>query len=406
MFVEHFKCDHKRRLQTVLLRMQYVIKTVLHTYTGMRDQEVLRMPYSCLSKKVTRTPTFDDRGVQMDTGQSINVISTTTKFSGYRKQSIWFASDEVVKAIEVAQAICRGLAKLYQIDRVDELPLFLNPSVVGQTKNRPEVSVASFSSHIVKEIFHDPLRIRPEDLQELMHSDPTRDFFSESKFQPGMPWLLTSHQFRRSLAYYGCSSGFVSLPTLRAQFKHLTLEMAKYYSNNFENLKTIFGYYDDVKGEFALPGNHFAFEFQMAMPMAVANQLIADLLFKDEPLFGGTGSYIEKQKQAFNAGEVRIEHLRSETEKRVNNGSLFYRNTLLGGCTKVGRCDSFLLGDYTACLTCEGAIIKKENVEQGIKDASEELKLYPVDSGEYQIVEQDINRMVSFRDKFMIKSKV
>ncbi|MEW3673854.1 integrase, partial [Pseudomonas aeruginosa] len=94
---------------------------------------------------------------------------------------------------------------------------------------------------------------------------------------------LTSHQFRRSLAFYGSCSGFLSLPTLRAQFKHMTIQMARYYANGFDNLRTIFGYYDEKKIDFVLPYNHFAFEFQMAMPMSVANQLIADLLFKEEP---------------------------------------------------------------------------------------------------------------------------
>ena len=72
------------------------------------------------------------------------------------------------------------------------------------------------------------------------------------------------------------------------QFKHMTIQMARYYANGFDNLRTIFGYYDEKKKDFVLPSSHFAFEFQMAMPMSVANQLIADLLFNDEPLFGGT----------------------------------------------------------------------------------------------------------------------
>lgn len=28
-----------------MIQMQYVLKTVIHLYTGMRDQEVMRMPY-------------------------------------------------------------------------------------------------------------------------------------------------------------------------------------------------------------------------------------------------------------------------------------------------------------------------------------------------------------------------
>lgn len=78
---------------------------------------------------------------------------------------------------------------------------------------------------------------------------------------------------------------------------------------------------------------------------------------------------------------------------------------MLGGCTKVGRCDSFLLGDYTACLSCEGAIIQTEKLEQGIEEASKELKFYSVGSGEYQIIEQDIKRLMSFKSKVLKKVK-
>ena len=404
VFVDLFKCPNKRRLQVVLLRMQQVVKVIIHIYTGMRDQEVLRMPYSCLSKKVLRKPTLDNRGIQRDCSQSINLISTETKFSGYKKRAVWFAPLEVIRAVEVAQAICRGLARLHRIDLNDKLPLFLNPSVVSNAKRKSEIGIAGFSNDKMSKLFAESIIIRADDLQELRQTDPARDFSNSQKFNIGNSWLLTSHQFRRSLAFYGCSSGFISLPTLRSQFKHMTVQMARYYSNNYENLRTVFGYYDDEKGEFHLPNSHFAFEYQMAMPTSVAHQLIADLLFEKEPLFGGTGSYMEKQKQSVKDGAVNIEHLRAETEKRVRNGTLSYRPTLLGGCTKVGRCDSFLLGDFAACLSCEGAIIQTDKLEQGVQDSIDELKLYPLDSGEHQVVKKDLERLMAFKEKFVGKA--
>lgn len=401
VFVDLFSCPHKRSLQKILLRMQHVLKVIIHIYTGMRDQEVLRMPYSCLSERMVRKPSFDDHGVQRDRSQSINLVSTTTKFSGYKKQAVWFAPLEVIRAVEVGQAICRGLAKLYEIDRVEDLPLFLNPSIVSIAKRKSELGVSGFSSEETNTLFAESLIIRADDLQELKQTDPMRDFSKSQRFDVGNSWLLTSHQFRRSLAFYGCSSGFISLPTLRSQFKHMTIQMARYYSNHYENLRTVFGYYNDETGEFDLPNNHFAFEYQMAMPVSVANQLISDLLFGEEPLFGGTGSYMERQKQSVKGGEVKIESIRAETERRVRNGTLSYRPTLLGGCTKVGRCDSYLLGDFTECLSCEGAIIKTNKLEQGIQEVIEELKLYPIGSGEHQVVERDLEKLVKFKNKFL-----
>jgi hypothetical protein len=367
----------------------------------MRDQEVMRMPYNCLSDQLVREAIVDNAGVERDKSQTVVVLSTTTKFSGYKKEAAWFAPDEVVRAVEVAQAICRGLAKLYQIELNDRCPLFLNPSILGMTRNTAEVGVSKFDRKSTKRSPLRALPIQSEDLQELTQSDPSRDFYNDPVFAIGQPWPLTSHQFRRSLAFYGSSSGFLSLPTLRTQFKHMTVQMARYYSNGFDNLRTIFGYYDEKRKDFVLPNNHFAFDFQMAMPMSVANQLIADLLFKEEPLFGGTGSYMERQKERVKAGEIKIEDIRADTELRVKNGAISYRPTLLGGCTKVGRCDSFMLGDYTECLSCEGAIIKPNKLSAAIEDAKNELSNYADDSGEYQIVKGDIERLMAFKTRLI-----
>jgi len=401
VFSGEFVCSHKRNLQRVLLNMQYVAKTVIHVYTGMRDQEVMRMSYNCLSDHIVRQAVVDNQGVERDKQQTVSILSTTTKFTGYRKEGAWFAPSEVVKAVKVAQAICHGLAKLYQIKLDDRCPLFLNPSIVSYTRSSAEVSVPAFKPRSLATSALRAILIQPEDLQELAQSDPARDFYNEPEFAVGQPWPLTSHQFRRSLAFYGSSSGFVSLPSLRTQYKHMTIEMSRYYAKHYENLRTIFGYYDENKKDFVLPTNHVAFEYQMAIPMSVANQLIADLLLREEPLFGGTGSYMEKQKERVKVGELRIEKVRADTERRAKSGAISYRPTLLGGCTKSGRCDSFMLGDYTECLSCEGAIIKPTKLSAAIEDAKNELSNYAEDSGEYQIVTGDIERLMAFKTRLI-----
>jgi len=183
----------------------------------------------------------------------------------------------------------------------------------------------------------------------------------------------------------------------------MTIEMSRYYSNGFENLKTIFGYYDSSKKEYLLPDSHVALEFQMGMPMAIANQLVSDVLFKENPLFGGTGSYLEKQKLRIESGEISIEYFRAETAARVKNGEMSYRSTLLGGCTKFGRCDSFLLGDYTECLSCEGAIIKKDKISEAIYEAESELRKYFAGTAEHQITEGEIKRLKSFQKRLICR---
>ncbi|MGV8268142.1 integrase, partial [Pseudomonas aeruginosa] len=73
------------------------------------------------------------------------------------------------------------------------------------------------------------LSIQSDDLQELAQSDPARDFYNEPDFAVGQPWPLNSHQFRRSVAFYGSSCGVLSLPTLLAQYKHMTIHITCKY---------------------------------------------------------------------------------------------------------------------------------------------------------------------------------
>jgi hypothetical protein len=192
------------------------------------------------------------------------------------------------------------------------------------------------------------------------------------------------------------------LPSLKKQFKHLTLQMARYYTNHFEKLKTIFGFFDERTKEFILPKNHMAFEFQMGISMNVAYDLITELLGNANPLFGGVGGYVEKQRERLKDGEVSIAALKAETLKRVSDGRLAYRPTLLGGCTKAGQCDEYMLGDYTACLGCEGAIIKPDAVAAAIVDADAELSGYPEDSGEYQVIKGERDRLIRFHSRLIL----
>lgn len=387
---------YRSGLGAVLMRIQFALKNIIHLYTGMRDDEVLRLPYDCIGSEVLISSTSDEEGVVRDSAVMVNVISTTTKFSGYRKETSWLATETVVHAVEVAQAICRGLSHLYKVDH-QKLPLFLHPGVIQRSDF--EVKVTSFNKLSGYSSFGD-FYLLAADLAELEASDPSRNF-SEEKFQIGATWKFTSHQFRRSLAFYGSSSGFISLPSLRKQFKHLTTQMTRYYANNFEKLKTIFGYYDEDKGDFVLPKNHFLFEYQTGVPLNIAYDLLDHAFGDGSVLFGGVGTYISNQREKMGSGDIHIAELRTETEKQAKEGKIAYRDTLLGGCTTVGKCESYLLGQAVSCLSCDEGIIEKEKLESAIADDEALLERLEPGSGEYQVVESELNGFKKFHQKFI-----
>ena len=391
LFNNTYKINKKKNLTSVLTKICFLVKNIIHLYTGMRSEEVLRLPYDCLMEHELTEDTLDDNGSVVDKSRMINLLSSTTKFEGYQKPTSWLATEEVIKAVVVAKRISKAVSVMKGIE-VSQRLLFESPSVITHKKDSSSAVVLfdrvadSFNSYYIDK----------DDFDLLGSSDPDRNFQEDPKFKIGNPWHLSSHQFRRSLAYYSTGSGLVSMPTLKRQFKHTSLAMSRYYSRNFEQIKTIFGFYDEKQGEFVLPDGHMAYKFQMAVPINMANQIISDVLGDDNQLFGKTGSFIERQKEKLDKGELNILEIRENTIKSVDKGELSYRSTLLGGCTKIGSCDTAMLGEFTECLTCEGSIIKMALVEKQVAESESELAIYEKDSCEYHLVNQDLKKLKNF----------
>lgn len=397
---DKYRVTKKNNLTLALCKIQFIAKQVIHFYTGMRHQEVNRLPYQCVYTETITDATLDEDGNIVDEALAVELLSTTTKFTGYKQDASWYAPSCVLKAIKVLQRIARGMSGFYNVS-YDDIPLLVSTSELRTLANN-KAEVTSFNSGKHAPDWLESLRITEIDLIDLRASDEDRDFLSDEKFQVGNSWPLASHQYRRSLAFYASNSGFVSLPTLKAQFKHLSLEMARYYGRNFEQIKTIFGYYDKEKEEYILPEDHMIFEYQLGIPGNVANQILKDVLGADNHIYGKTGRFIERQKEQLKDNEVLIQEVRKETEKRVLKGELSYRDTLLGGCIKIEACEDEMLGDFTSCLDCKGGIINPNKVDESIVRVKEELDEYAKDSAEYQITIIDYEALVKYK-KYSMK---
>lgn len=391
LFNDTYQVKTKNSLILTLTKIYFLVKNIIHLYTGMRSEEVLRLPYDCLMDYELTDNTHDDTDNIVDKAIIINMLSTTTKFEGYKKSASWLAPEEVIKGITVAKRISRAISIIKEVEFSERI-LFESTSVIAYRKH----SASNVSPFVKLTGSLNSYYIDKNDFDLVVKSDPDRNFQDNPKFKIGNAWHLTSHQFRRSLAYYASNSGLVSMPTIKRQYKHTSLAMARYYSRNFEQIKTIFGFYDEEKGEFVLPDGHMAYEFQMAVPINVADQIISDVLGDDNRLFGKTGSFIERQKEKLDKGELNILEIRENTIKSVDKGELSYRSTLLGGCTKIGSCDTAMLGEFTECLTCEGSIIKMNLVEKQIAESESELAIYEQDSCEYHLVNQDLKKLKNF----------
>lgn len=402
---QHTDFNHFTRanFSTWIKEIQYVCKMYIHFYTGMRDQEAGRLLYDCTSKYTINEAVFDSDNNIVDSARMVDLVSTTTKFTGYKKEESWIAPDCVLKAIDLAKSITEGLAFLYKVN-LKETVLFLNPSILRTIKSRPvytsypNVGENGFFTKLAR-VVGERFNITEDDLLELSQTDPTRDFSEECTFSIGCLWPITSHQFRRSLAFYASNSGFVSLDTVTTQFKHTSRLMAKYYGRGCENLLPIF---HQRAGEKHSKGkSHIIYEFQLSTPVNIIEQLFSDVFDNHAQVLGGTGSYMEKMKIRIDEGEIAILDSKEKTIKMAKDGHISYRETVLGGCTGVEVCKCYLMGEITECLTSACSIIEPSKVNSLIAKLRAQIERYEPESCEFELAEMELQKLEGYKRRKM-----
>lgn len=374
-----------------LSTVMYAAKLQIVLYSGMRNSEARNLPYNCLEE-------------EKQPGGALHrlIVGETTKLELRRTR--WVTSIEGHSAIRVVQRIADVVYRHLDDqpshgDQPDNrYPLFVSLVYLGFTlKGQKAINgwwkVMADCFHSVK---FDRLRARiqpaieEEDLKELEHIDPHRAWRTEKEFQLGAPWRLTEHQLRRSLALYAQRSGLVSLPSLRRQLQHITEEMSRYYARGSIFAKNFIG---DEK-------EHFGLEWQKAVPVSSGLAFIRDVLFSDEPAFGGFAKWISHRMDS-SEGAVILD--RDATMRRFKNGELAYKTTPLGGCTKVGPCNEvairFLDVDCLGgCPNLVGKLSKLERVIQGQSLLVSQLK---EDSIEWKIEKADLDILLDTRTRVL-----
>lgn len=424
LFVGHYNVSSLASLITALMKIQYVCLHTIVLYTGMRITEALNMPFDCICEEVLTPAVIDDDGNVAVEAEVIEVVSFggrhdekltlvndgttsvsaktevskissyTTKFTGTKETASWLANEDVTKAIRILQGINMGFCRSEQKDFSDTL--FVCPNhLKGKSRVRTQ-----FKPSMHQPDWYSTLLIQQEDLDLLRASNP-EDKLKEERFILGEPWPLTAHQFRRSLAFYAANSGFVSLPTLTVQFKHLASGMTKYYSRNFENIKAIFGYFNPETNSFDIPSEHTLYGFKEARVAVVVDALVNDVVHTDQVLYGKSSNYIQKQRADIESPDdpVTVLEVRKKTEEAVSHGEIYYRQTLLGGCTNVDQCDCRMLGEFTSCLSNACAVIKPHNVSEQISELTKYIDLLEPGTGEHQVVEEELSALIIFQKR-------
>jgi hypothetical protein len=282
-FVGDYALKDKRNLVSKLINIQLTCKYVIHLYTAMRNSEALRIPYDCIQNVDVSTDELAEKSEYIPK-RFVRILSTTTKFSSYRKKAGWLCPEAAIKAIDVLKALSEGMALLFNV-KPSTLPLFQSLSFIvrGNVNVGKVTNFSKLSPYCLMQ-----LNIQPADREEIMASDTSR-LFDESHFEVGRNWMYSSHQFRRSLAFFGANSNLISQSTGAILFKHLNLEMQRYYRKGFNQLISVLGCFNRENGEIEIHQDHFLFEYRTGISIEKAREIINILFKNSESLYGKKG---------------------------------------------------------------------------------------------------------------------
>ena len=328
------------KITRYLSSIQFCAKTLIHIYSGMRRDEAYSLFPGCLREEC------------IDGSNGLWVHGLTTKVSGYRKKTAWVTSPEVKPAILAAEKICSWISQYS--DAVTKIPLFSNtsyfPFSISHNRTSPDhndFKLANLTHHRFNHLFAGPeFSITAEDYDEIRFIEYSRNWDKETKYIKNKTWHFTTHQFRRSLAYYGVDSGLISYTSLNGQLQHQRMRMTVHYTKGGAASNS---YFEGAS-------LHFRHEFSHAEKIVNALDYVKTVQLSDEQLYGGHGVHVEKNIKPLGKPQILIS--RSETIAQSQAGLISFKARATGGCMSSTPCHRHLINPLSACAGCgDSAVI-------------------------------------------------
>ncbi len=202
--------DFKRYLGQ-LVTASYI---VCGGFSGMRDSELDKLTPDSYYKD-----TFEGREYHM-------LQSHTFKFG--EKRETWVTASSSKKAIELMTTLTERWRKEANYpDKKYNNSIWLSqicrsrtPMLITKRNERLQDFCKQFN-----------FIVTDEDYQECLESNPRSLERVKKDVTLGKPWHITTHQFRRTLAFYCIKNRLGTLVSLKQQFKHLYLAMTEWYTN-------------------------------------------------------------------------------------------------------------------------------------------------------------------------------
>ncbi len=357
-----------------ITKVSHCAKSLIHLYTLMRDHEVKGLTTDCLER------------VKGWNNDALYVAGITTKLYSTSKPTKWITTDAILKPVDTLTKINRFLS-----------PHFKTPNnhLLISAAVHPVANAKPSKDYLVKrmgvEAGLDPILITEADIQELEAVDPLRNWRSDPKYKIGAPWIISSHQFRRTMAVFCAQTGLITLPSLKRLLGHLTKVMSLYYTRGCSAQNY----------HFNLINPELAAELRRAKSEADGAMYIREALRTSEKLLGLKGMDISGQRSS----SVWVDRAVAETVQLAAKGLAAYTEIPLGGCASPVPCDKRAHGNFFTCPGCRHLIGKKSVLDATLEIMKFDISELDSDSMEYKAEMQNLKDFTELRDRLIAKSK-
>jgi hypothetical protein len=324
-------------------------------FSGMRESEL---------DKLTPNSYYKDTL----SGRVFHMLQSHT-FKLRQKRETWITAGASKTAIDLMTV----LTKRWRDEATYPDKTYTNTLWLTQkNRSKPPKLISRWNVRMLQFCKQHGFVVTEEDFQECLESNPRSTERVRENVIVGQPWRLTTHQFRRTLAFYCVKNRLGTLVALKQQFKHLYLAMTEWYTNGGK-LASLRGLKVDPSIMQAL--NEINAE--------TTTNKIYKQWHSDETLSGSHGKTIMKMR-----GDVPTIYSSWDViYKAVKDGKLTLHGTSHSYCKNGYNCDMDGIVMPQFCVDCSSSIIDEQQAKWWQKKHSS-LVAYMVSGNDISVTER------------------
>ena len=183
-------------------------------FSGMRESELDKLtPYSYYQDSLN--------------GRVHHILQSHT-FKLGEKRETWVTAAVSKTAIDLMSILTKRWRSEVQYPEKK----YTNSIWVNQTlRSHTPKLIANWNERLQRFCKQFNFVVTEDDYQECVESNPRSQVKTAKLVVVGQAWPMSTHQFRRTLAFYCVKNRLSSMVALKQQFKHLYLAMTEWYTN-------------------------------------------------------------------------------------------------------------------------------------------------------------------------------